>query len=326
MFISLTGPVVRQPLDVLVAALRAGGEPTRMRALALVGKGELSVGELALALGQSQPRVSRHMKLLTDLGLAAREPEGAWVFYRWPPPGSPGRALVEGLVGALDPTDPVLARDAERLEEIHAARANVAQSYFADVAADWDRVRSLHLPEADIETEILAAAGPGPFARVVDVGAGSGRMMALFAPRAQRVEGFDVNRHMLSVARTQLAGLAQDKCVLRYGDIYDPPFPAGEADLVILHQVLHYLPDPGRAVGQAVRLLGASGRVLLIDFARHELEFLRTEHAHRRLGFEDGEVKGWLEQAGARLLETRKLAPATGEAAKLTVKIWTGAL
>lgn len=322
MFMSNISGRAEAPLEFLVGALRAAGEPSRLRALALLAQGELAVGELAQALDQSQPRVSRHLKVLTEIGLAERAPEGAWVFYRLPPEGGFARALVESLVAALAPADPALLRDRERLAGVRGARAALAAQYFEANAGDWARLRALHLPEADIEAAILEAAGPGPFEFLIDVGSGQGRMLELFAQRVRRAEGFDVSVRMLSIARAAIDRLGAAGFGVRQGDVYAPPFPPASADLVTVHQVLHFLPDPGRAVLEAARLLRPGGRLVLVDFAPHDLEFLRSEHAHRRLGFADGEVADWLAAAGLELQPARTLAPRAGADTRLTVKIW----
>ena len=324
MFISPNAFQGRLALGALIASLRAAGEPSRLRALALLTRGELAVGELAQALGQSQPRISRHMKLLTESGLAERAPEGAWVFYRLAPEGTPARMLAEALVAELDPVDPILVRDRERLADIHAARAATAAAYFDASAEDWNRLRALHLPDVDIEAAILEAAGPGPFDLLIDVGVGVGRMLEIFAPRVVRAEGFDTSRQMLALARAALAGHNEGKASVRLGDVYDPPYPPGQANLVTVHQVLHFLPDPRRAVVNAVGLLRPGGRILIVDFAPHDLEFLRESHAHRRLGFSDEEIRAWCAAGGVPELTVRTLAPATGADKALTVKIWTG--
>jgi len=310
------------PLELLVGALRAAGEPSRLRALALLARGELAVGELAQALDQSQPRVSRHLKVLTEVGLAERAPEGAWVFYRLPPERRFARGFVEAIVGALEASDPTFARDLERLEQVRAARATAAAAYFAQNAKDWERLRALHLPEADIEAAILQAAGAGPFDCMIDVGAGQGRMLELFADRVRRAEGFDLSVQMLSIARATIDRLGGARFGVRHGDVYAPPFPPGTADLVVVHQVLHFLPDPGRAVMQSARLLKPAGRLVIVDFAPHELEFLRSEHAHRRLGFSDLEMMEWLAAAGTVPSAPLTLAPTRVGAEALTVKIW----
>jgi ArsR family transcriptional regulator len=317
----MTQVLERGDADRVVGVLRAAGEQTRLRVLALLREGELAVTELAQALGQSQPRVSRHLKLLTDAGLVERAPEGAWVFYRLPRARTVERFFAEAALAALDPNDPVLQRDLLRLGEIRAAREDAAAQYFARNAADWARVRALHLPEADIDSAILDAAGAGPFAFMVDVGVGQGRMIELFADRVERAEGFDTSRQMLAIARASLDRL-KAKAGVRLGDAYAPPFEAGGADLVTIHQVLHFLADPGRAVLEAARLLKRGGRLLIVDFAPHKLEFLREQHAHRRLGFADGEIAAWCDAAGVGALSVTTLAPREGGG--LTVKIWAG--
>jgi ArsR family transcriptional regulator len=322
MFISAIEPVAElRDAGRVVAALRAAGEQSRLRILALLSEGELAVGEIAQALGQSQPRVSRHLKLMTEAGLIERAPEGAWVFYRLPRTHTTERRFAEAALAMLDPSDEVLARDADRLSEIRAAREEAAAEYFERNAADWERVRALHLPETDIDSAILAAAGKGPFDLMVDVGVGQGRMIQLFADRVRRAEGFDTSRQMLAIARASLDDL-KAKAALRFGDAYAPPIEAGAADLVTIHQVLHFLSDPARAVVEAARLLKPGGRLLIVDFAPHALEFLRAEHAHRRLGFSDAEIAEWCEAAGVSRPKATTLAPKTTGA--LTVKIWAG--
>lgn len=323
MFISPTPPVPeRRDANRVVGALKAVGEQTRLRALALLTEGELAVGELAQALGQSQPSISRHLRLLTEAGLVERAPEGAWVFYRLPRAHTTERHFAEAALGMLDPADPVLVRDSERLNAIRAARDEAAAHYFERNAADWERVRALHLPEADIDSAILDAAGEGPFELMVDVGVGQGRMIQLFADRVRRAEGFDTSRQMLAIARASLDDL-RAKAAVRFGDAYAPPIEQGAADLVTIHQVLHFLSDPARAVTEAARLLKPGGRLVIVDFAPHGLEFLRAEHAHRRLGFADAEIAEWCDAAGVSPPKIVALAPKTREA--LTVKIWAGA-
>lgn len=321
MFISPIQVPERRDPDRVVGALRAAGEPTRLRTLALLTEGELAVGELAQALGQSQPRVSRHLRLLTEAGLVERAPEGAWVFYRLPRTDTTERQFAEAALAMLDPDDPLLVRDAERLNEIRAARDAAAAAYFERNAADWERVRALHLPEADIDSAILAAAGKGPFDFMVDVGVGQGRMIQLFADRVRRAEGFDTSRQMLAIARASLDDL-KAKAAVRFGDAYAPPVEQGAADLVTIHQVLHFLADPGRAIREAARLLKPGGRLVIVDFAQHDLEFLREEHAHRRLGFANAEIVEWCEAAEVAGVRTTALAPKKRGA--LTVKIWAG--
>lgn len=323
MFISVSGSAERKAAGgVLVGALRAAGETTRLRALALLARGELAVGEIAEALGQSQPRISRHLRLLTDSNLVERAPEGAWVFYRLAPEGSVERAFVDSVLGLLGPGDPEFDRDAHRLRAILDSRAAEADAYFAENAEDWGRLRALNLPDVDVEAAVLQAAGPGPFELMIDVGVGQGRIIEIFLDRVRRAEGIDTSRQMLKVARAQLSRQQAGNAGVRWGDIYEPPFSPACADLVTIHQVLHYLTDPGRAIFEAARLLKPGGRLVIADFAPHGFEFLRESHAHRRLGFSDAEITSWCAAAGVPQLTTRTLDGREGET--LTVKVWAG--
>jgi ArsR family transcriptional regulator len=306
--------------DQAVAVLRAAAEPTRLRILALLAREELAVLELCRILGQSQPRVSRHLKLLADAGIVERFPDGAWVFYRLAA-ATAARALVDQAVALVSADDPVFARDAERLAGVSAERGAQAAAYFADNAERWDEMRSLHTAEAAVEAAILEAAGEGPFERIVDLGSGTGRMLTLLGDRARSAIGLDLSRQMLNIARAHVADAGLAACELRHGDILGTGLPDGCADLVVVHQVLHYLADPAAAAAEAARLVASGGRLLIVDFAPHELEFLRAEHRHRRLGFLDTEIERWLTDAGLTALGVRSLPPAAEGG--LTVKIWS---
>jgi ArsR family transcriptional regulator len=308
--------------DQAVAVLRAAAEPTRLRILALLAREELAVLELCRVLGQSQPRVSRHLKLLAEAGLVERFPDGAWVFYRLAAPG-PARALAEQALGLIANGDGVLGADAAALARVAEERAQQAQAYFAGAAESWDEIRSLHTAEAAVEAAILEAAGEGPFRRLVDLGSGTGRMLTLLGPRAASAVGLDLSRQMLNIARAQVAGAALANCELRHGDIMAAGLPDGDGDLVVVHQVLHFLADPAAATAEAARLVAPSGRLLIVDFAPHDLEFLRAEHRHRRLGFSDAEMERWLTAAGLVPAPPVALPPASPKG--LTVKIWGAA-
>ncbi|HEY8617076.1 metalloregulator ArsR/SmtB family transcription factor [Phenylobacterium sp.] len=302
-----------------VDVLRAAGEPTRLRILALLAREELAVLELCRVLDQSQPRVSRHLKLLAEAGLVERFPDGAWVFYRLTGGGQAGELAAE-LLGRIDPADPVLARDAERLSAVRAERADAASEYFARNAARWDEIRSLYVSDTAVEAAILSAAGEGPFRRLVDLGSGTGRMLTLLAPHAEQALGLDLSQQMLNIARNHVAEAGLDRCELRHGDIFDTRLPDASADLVVVHQVLHYLADPAAAVREAARIVADGGKLLIVDFAPHNLEFLREQHQHRRLGFSDAEIARWCGQEGLAHVDVEALPPA--QAGGLTVKIW----
>jgi ArsR family transcriptional regulator len=303
-----------------VEVLRAAGEPTRLRILALLAREELAVLELCRVLGQSQPRVSRHLKLLAEAGLVERFPDGAWVFYRLTADSAAAELVAETL-RRVDSGDPVLARDAEQLAKVRAERAGEAAEYFARNAARWDEIRSLYVAESDVEAAILQAVGEGPFRRLVDLGSGTGRMLKLLGPRVGQALGLDLSQQMLNIARKEVAEAGLAACELRHGDIFGTRLPDGSADLVVVHQVLHYLADPAAAVREAARIVAAGGKLVIVDFAPHALEFLREQHQHRRLGFSDAEMKRWLAEAGLVSVQASALKPAQKEG--LTVKIWT---
>jgi ubiquinone/menaquinone biosynthesis C-methylase UbiE/DNA-binding transcriptional ArsR family regulator len=305
----------KQTVDVL----RAAGEPTRLRILALLEREELAVLELCRVLDQSQPRVSRHLKLLAEAGLVERFPDGAWVFYRLTGAGHQHEVIGE-VLARINPDDPVLARDRRKLDDVQAERADAAQAYFAEHAEHWDQIRSLYVSDTHVEAEIVRAAGSGRFRRLVDLGAGTGRMLTLLAPHADQALGLDLSQQMLNIARRNAveAGLAHVE--LRHGDIFDTRLPDASADLVVVHQVLHYLGDPAAAVKEAARIVAPDGRLIIVDFAPHRHEFLREQHQHRRLGFSDDEIDRWL--AEADLIDVRRMALPPSQGDGLTVKIW----
>jgi ubiquinone/menaquinone biosynthesis C-methylase UbiE/DNA-binding transcriptional ArsR family regulator len=313
-------PTMTLSASQAVDVLRAAGEPSRLRILALLAREELAVLELCRVLDQSQPRVSRHLKLLADAGLVERFPDGAWVFYRLTGAG-PASALVAEILADIDPADATLQRDADRLLAVWAERAADAGEYFARNAARWDEIRSLYVSDADVEDAILKATGPGPFKRLVDLGSGTGRMLTLLAPHAEASLGLDLSQQMLNLARNRVSEAGLSGCELRHGDIFATRLPDESADLVVVHQVLHYLADPATAVKEAARIVAPGGRLVIADFAPHRLEFLREQHQHRRLGFAEPEMARWLGDAGLKSVRVTALPPA--DKAGLTVKIWT---
>jgi ubiquinone/menaquinone biosynthesis C-methylase UbiE len=313
----------RQAMPDLLAGLRAAGEETRLRVLALLAGNELSVSDITDILGQSQPRVSRHLKLMAEAGLIERHREGAWAYFRIAI-GTAQGALARALADSLDPTDPVLAADRQRLATVRAQRSAAAEAYFSRIARDWDRVRSLHAPDEAVEQAIDAALGAAPLGALLDLGTGTGRMLQLLAPRASRAVGMDASHAMLAVARANLERAGVTGCELRQGDIYALPFGGDAFDVVLVHQVLHFLDDPARAIREAATALRAGGRLLIADFAAHDLEFLRTEHAHRRLGFTSEQIGAWLQGCGLALEASRAIGSGSGDASALTVTLWTG--
>lgn len=309
--------------DQLLAMLRAAGDATRLRLLLLLKEAELTVSELTQILGQSQPRVSRHLKLLCDAGLLQRFKEGSWVFYRAADSGS-GAIFAKTLLALADESAGVIEADARRLAAVRQARTAAAAQYFARNAEGWERIRALHVADKDVEAAILRLLTTRPIASLLDAGTGTGRMLELLAPQIDRGIGVDVSPEMLAIARDRLERASIHHCQVRLADVFHLPFGTEGFDAVLFHQVLHYLDEPGAAVAGAARVLKPDGCILIADFAAHSLEFLRTDYAHRRLGFADGEVRGWLVAAGLPHVTVEAITPESGDD-KLTVKIWMGA-
>ncbi|NVO12540.1 MAG: metalloregulator ArsR/SmtB family transcription factor [Rhodoplanes sp.] len=313
----------RLSFDDLSTALKAAAEETRLRILALLVESELTVSDLTDILRQSQPRISRHLKLLAEAGLVERFREGSWAFFRAAEQGE-AAALVRGLLARLDSADRTLGRDRERLAAVRAARNQAAQAYFARHAAEWDRIRRLHAGDEAVEQAIAEALADKPFRSLLDLGTGTGRMLELFGPTIERGLGIDLSRDMLALARARLDRAGLRNVSVRHGDLFDLAMPPDSFDVVILHQVLHFLDDGGRAIREAARVLRPQGRLLVVDFAPHTLEFLREQHAHRRLGFPRETITQWLEQAGLEPGLHRVLPPEPGSDGQLAVTLWLG--
>ena len=304
-------------MTIALDIFRALADATRLRILALLRSMELSVGELAQVLGQSQPRVSRHVKILCDAGLAQRRKEGSWVFVTLGIPHA-----VEPVAAALDAWGRVEAdhwavADAARLAAVRADRAASAAAWFQAHAGEWDAIRSLHVADSEVEAAMAALLGDGPVGTLIDIGTGTGRMLELFGDRAGAALGIDRSSEMLRLARAKLHERGNTE--LRQADLYALPLADGAADLAILHHVLHFAEAPAAAIGEAARVLGPGGRLLVADFAAHDREDLRTRDAHLRLGFTDNQMAAWFAGAG---LQTARVETLGG--GELTVKLWLG--
>ena len=302
-------------MTVALDIFRALADATRLRILALLRRMELSVGELAQVLGQSQPRVSRHVKIMVDAGLAERRKEGSWVFV-----ALGAAAMVQPVIDALDrwsggAADHWTVADAARLAAVRADRAASAAAWFESHADEWDAIRSLHVAESEIEAAMAQVLGDQPIDTLIDIGTGTGRMLELFGARARTALGIDRSSEMLRLARAKLAGAANTE--LRQADLYALPMADGAADVAILHHVLHYAQQPGAAIREAGRVLAPGGRLLIVDFAPHDREELRSQGAHVRLGFDDDQVAGWAEAADLMMARVEMLVGGT-----LTVKLW----
>jgi SAM-dependent methyltransferase len=302
-------------MKIALETFRALADSTRLRILALLRSMELSVGELAQVLGQSQPRVSRHVKILCDAGLAERRKEGSWVFVAL---GDPARvAPVAAALDAWGGDDHWTLADTARLAAVRADRAAAAAEWFESHADEWDAIRSLHVAEEQVEAAMATALGGARIERLIDIGTGTGRMLELFAPRAKRALGIDRSSEMLRLARAKLSERGLGNTELRQADLYALPMPDGGADTAILHHVLHFAQQPSAAIREAARVLAPGGRLLIADFAPHDREELRSREGHARLGFSDEQMLGWFDAAALAPVKTETL-----EGGALTVKLW----
>ena len=307
-------------LAELVGVLKAAGEGTRLRLLALLADGDHSVKDLTEILKQSQPRVSRHLKLLADAGLVQRNAEGAWAYYGLAQDGD-GAALAQWLISRVDARDADRRRDIERQRTVRADQQALATEYFAKVASSWDLLKTLHVPEEAVEAAVVGALGGSKVETLIDLGTGTGRMLEVLAGSYRRGIGIDSSREMLAVARSRLASAGVNHAQVRLGDIGDLDPAIGLADVIVIHQVLHYFDDPGRMLAQARRLLKPGGEMIIVDFAPHDLEFLRSEHAHRRLGLSQSQMSGWAAAAGLDVDAVREF-PGENSERGLTVCLW----
>jgi ubiquinone/menaquinone biosynthesis C-methylase UbiE len=309
-------------MDELLASLKAAAEPTRIRILFILSHGELNVSELTYVLGQSQPRVSRHLKLMAESGLLSRHKEGNWVLFRLRGEGL-GGALGRALVDMLSARDALISGDIGRLEEVKRQRDEKAAAYFAANAASWSQLRSLHVDEEQVEAAMKGLVGEALVQTLVDLGTGTGRVLELLAPQVTQLHGIDASRDMLAIARTSLERAGLREAMLRQADIYALPVTDEFADLVTIHQVLHFLDEPQKALLEARRILKPGGKLLIVDFAPHELEYLREHHAHRRLGISAEQMTAWLSRAGLALSQHVILDPPwLKDRAGLTVSLW----
>lgn len=315
-------------MENLLSMLRATADSTRLRLILVLREAELTVTELTQILGQSQPRVSRHLKLLCEAGLLQRYKEGSWVFYRQAET-LPRTQFLDAIATLAQPDSETFDADLRRLQSVRDARSAAAQAFFRANASQWERLRSLHAPEREVEEAVLGAIPSQSTEALLDAGTGTGRMLELLSARIRRGIGVDISPEMLAIARDRLERAGLHHCQVRLADVYRLPFAAASEiqgfDAVLFHQVLHYLDDPQAAVVEAARVLKPGGRMLIVDFAPHALEFCRTELAHRRLGFHDSEVMGWFNAAGLEPAASRSIAPEDGDPDKLTVKIWVAA-
>ena len=304
-------------MDEILKGLRASAEATRLRIIGLCAHAELTVSDLVEILGQSQPRISRHLKLLVEAGVLVRNQEGPWAWYRLPEEGVGGE-LARLIVDLLPPDDRKHAQDLKRLQAISEGwKARVAD-FFRQHAGDWERIRSLHADQAAVDAALLAALPPAPIESLLDIGTGAGHVLLITGDKVRSAIGIDRSREMLNVARSNLFKAGLRHCQVRQADMTALPFADGGFAAVTMNMVLHFAERPDVVIQEAARMLAPGGRLVIVDFTPHHLETLREEQAHRWLGFDDDQIRTWCQAAGLQWLPKRHLA---GES--LTVALWS---
>ncbi len=306
----------------LLTALRAAAQMTRLRILSVLSNSELTVSELMQILEQSQPRVSRHLKLLCDSGLLQRYQEGAWVFHRVADSGEMAE-VASGILRMIEVNAQELLCDQQRLQHIKQTNARRALAYFDKNAADWDRIRNLAVPDARIENKLLDCLSITKPALFLDLGTGTGRILEIFSPYIKKGVGIDLSRKMLQVARSKLDSATATNCSVRQNDINKLDFEDNTVDVITIHQVLHYLEQPELVIKEAARVLKFGGQLIIVDFLPHDLEFLREKHAHRRLGIPEQSIAQWADANQLSLISCDKLAEETTNNKHLNIGLWS---
>jgi ArsR family transcriptional regulator len=303
-------------MDDLLHGLKAAAEPTRLRILSLCAHGELTVSDLVRILGQSQPRVSRHLRLLVEAGLLERNQEGNWAWYRLAE-RTGNNDLARLLINLIPEEDPIQLLDLKRLEDIKAERAREAEAYFRRNAAQWSEIRALHAEMEDVDEALRRLIERAPVRELLDIGTGTGRVLELAAPNVDSAVGVDLSREMLSVARASLDKAGLRNCQVRHADMYQLPFEDGRFDAVTLHLVLHYAEQPARVIAEAARVLAPGGHMVVVDFAPHNMTAVIDDHAHRWPGFSNADMRRYLRGAGMVAEDTIRLP-----GSPLTVCLW----
>lgn len=292
-------------MQEVIEILKAIGEDTRIRILALLSHGEMTAGELSNVLCQSQPRVSRHIKLLYEAGVIDKRSEGSWVFVKLKSDKSIAN-LIDIILNMVPNSDFTIERDYTRLLEIKAQREEKAKLYFEEIAGEWEDLRKLHQPE-EVENCLFSMVKSNEFDFHLDLGSGVGRLLEVFADKCEKSEGIDSSRGMLNIARTKFDEKGLKSINVRMGDILSLPYSDSSVDLLTIHQVLHYLEDPFACIKEAARVLSEDGIILLADFAPHNYENLRTQYGHRRLGFDEAEINNWCKQLNLEIIQYQEI-------------------
>jgi ArsR family transcriptional regulator len=305
-------------MDQLLQGLRAAGEATRLRILGLCAHAELTVTELVEILDQSQPRISRHLRLLVEAELLRRHQEGNWAYYRLGEAAAGGE-LARLLVDLMPADDSIHAQDLARLESVKEARAVTAAAYFKKHAPEWSRISAELYDDRRIDAALIESLGKAPLGDLLDIGTGTGHTLKVLGGKAESGIGIDRSIDMLKVARANIWRAGLKNCQVRLADMLRLPYPPDSFDTVTLRMVLHFAESPKAAIAEAARVLRPGGRLVVVDLAPHDRDALRQQHAHRWMGFEDGELGKFLEHGGLVAEAPQRL-----DGGPLAVCLWLG--
>jgi DNA-binding transcriptional ArsR family regulator len=287
--------------DNYIDALKAISEPTRFRLVRLCAQGELTVSELMRIVGQSQPRVSRHLKLLQDAGILERFREQHWVFYRVAQEEH-YQLLVSGLIKQIEKNETIIQLDQSRLIELQAARATLSETFIETELPDWLRLHEYHGDTARFESAVQDALAEKTVGHLLDVATGTGRMLKIVGPLASSGVGIDLSKKMVTVARSVLAESGLAHLTVRQEDMYQMRFAARHFDTITIDQVLYFATNPDALIKETARVLKYGGRLLVVAFTAS-----KTAKTPPSVGIELSDIQQWIESAGLKITNTNIL-------------------
>ncbi|MBN2361287.1 MAG: metalloregulator ArsR/SmtB family transcription factor [Deltaproteobacteria bacterium] len=294
----------------LLQTYKALADVSRLRLLRTLLSGRFSVNELVEIVAMGQSRVSRHLKLLCDAGLARVDREGTWAYYQAAAEDDADTAALLALVQRRSEELPQAAEDQRRRQRCLEARRTRARRFHDQVAPRWSQLRRELLGNGVMSERILARLERS--AVVADLGCGAGEMLLPLARQARQVIGIDSSPAMLDQAQQALDGAGRGaqrparRVELRLGTLEHLPLADGEASAALLNLVLHHIADPPHALREARRALAPGGTLVLCDLARHGEEWMRDRYGDLWLGFSPAELERLLAQAGFRSIEIER--------------------
>jgi ubiquinone/menaquinone biosynthesis C-methylase UbiE/DNA-binding transcriptional ArsR family regulator len=285
--------------------LKALGDATRVRLVALLERDELSVNELQQITRLGQSRISTHLGLLQEVGLLTSRKDGKRNFYRINPnaPAEASACLKIALTGA--PEIPEHAADLTHLKRVLAERNDQAKLYFNQVAGRFDRQYGPGRSWQAFAQTLLRLL---PRLDIADLGSGEGLQAELLARNARRVICVDNSKRIVDFGQRKAKKNGLKNLEFRHGDIENPPLRAKSVDVALLSQALHHAEHPKTAIAAAHRILRPRGRILILDLLEHNFEQARELYGDRWLGFPQNKLHEWLKAAKFRQIEITEVA------------------